>query len=432
MPENSSAASARRSSQAIDRPPAGVQGGRRVRPATDGGPATRRLEVAVAGDDTLRAIVDRLLLGMASAAEVALDLGLDAQDVRNLLRRLVRGGVVERGEKCDRRGVSEFLYSCDPRRTALSSDRLSGLPAAEVERAVARVLRELFREAMAASEAGSYFSGDEFIATRFPLPLDKAGRRDIGLLPAHLLEAIAEARLGAAARLARGAEAVEATAAILLFEIPGSRWPPPFAPGELPSGPVCRSSIRHRVETLLTDPLRQRIAEALTMRPATAVELAAEIGAPLARVRYELRAFEKASMVKVHCCRERRGAVEYVFVADSRQMTLFGTDLAVRGERARHAWGTEWMRLVFREAVEGVRDGSFDPRGDWRLGRVPLRLDRQGFAEISASMDSTLEELFELRDECFLRRAHDDPAAVRPAFFDLFLFEKPNPVLERS
>jgi DNA-binding transcriptional ArsR family regulator len=384
------------------------------------------------GDAALRGVVDRLLLESASAAEIAADLAIDAQAVRHLLRRLLKGEVVERGARSGRRGVSEFLYSCDPRRTALSSDHLCGLPARLVERVVVRVLRELFRESIAASASRSYYARDEYIAARFPLPLDGPGWRRGALLHEGLLDSIAEARERAGARLSRGAEPIEATAAILFFEIPGSSWPRPFGEGELPSTKVRGRSHGPRVEGVLAleDPLRARIVDALSLGPATAVELAAAIGAPLARVRYELRALEKAAMVKVQSRRERRGAIENVFIADSQRMTFSAEDLHDVGDRYLRDFGTGFARLVFGEAVEGARHGSFDERGDWHLSRTPLRLDPQGFAEISASMDATLAGLFELREECLARRGGDGGSA-RPAFSDLLLFERPNPMFEQ-
>jgi DNA-binding transcriptional ArsR family regulator len=418
MPEKQTAASARSSTPRL---------------ASGGDPHTsQRLRLLAAGDASLRPVVDRLLLGPASAAEVAADLGRDAQAVRHLLRRLVKGGVVERGKKSNRRGVSEFLYACDPRRTALSSELLSGLPAEQVDRGVVRVLRELFREAMAASTSESYFAREKFIAARFPFPLDRPGWRRAALLHTRLLDSIAEARERANARLSCGAEPIETTAATLFFEVPRSHWPPPFAHGELPSGKVRRHSILNRVDaiTATTDPLRMKIADALTMGPATAVDLAATIGAPLARVRYELRAFEKAAMVKVHRRRERRGAIENVFIADNPRMTASAADFGGR-DRALRDYGTGFSRTVFREAVDGVRNGSFGDRADWRLNRTPMRLDADGFAEISASMDATLEELFDLKNECFARRANGAPT-VRPAFFNLLLFERESPMFKRS
>lgn len=416
-------------------PPPSAGPGARARAATVTGDAhrTRRLRLAAAGDDTLQAIVDRLLLGPESAAEIASELGLDAQAVRHLLRRLVKGGLVARGEKSDRRGVSEFLYSCDPRLISLSSDDLSGLPAVQVERAVTRVLRRLFREAHTASQSGTYFAREEYSAIRFPLPLDEPGWRSAGRLGLRLADSIVEAREHAAGRISRGTEVVEATAAILFFETPGSPWPRPFPEGEPSAGQIRRRSNTRRVDAVLAqaDPLRVKIVDALTLGPAAAVELAEEIGAPLERVRYELRALERAAMVKVHSRRERRGAMENVFLADNPRMTFSAADLVGGEEGAPRDFDTSWTRLVFGEAVEGVRNGCFGHRRQWQLGRTPLRLDPPGFAEVSAAMDATLGELFELREECLARRADGDRVA-HPAFFDLLLFERVNPTFEHS
>lgn len=396
--------------------------------------ATKRLRLAAAGDATMRAIVDRLLLrGPISAAEIASDLDLDAQAVRHLLRRLLKGGIVERGEKSNRRGVLEFLYSCDLRRSALSSDICSGLPADQVERALTRVLRELFRETKAASESGSYFAREEFINARFPLPLDEQGWRRAGLLHTRLLDTTAAAAKRAAARLSQGAEPIDVTAATLLFQIPGSRWPAPFADGEpLPEQIRRRPKRRQPISIVAhTEPLRLKIVDTLTLRPAAAVELAAEIGAPLERIRYELRVLERAAMVKVHSRREQRGAMENVFIADPPRMTFFAEDASNTSDLALRDFVTEWTRLVFGEAVQSIREGSFRDRSLWHLTRTPLRLDSQGFIEISASFDITLEGLFDLREACLARQVSGGAAAF-PGFFNLLLFEKAVPSFEHS
>lgn len=411
---------------AVVRTPA--EGGRQS-PGVPTGPgdaiATRRLRLAAAGDPTLRAIVDRLLLGPASAAEVARDLDLDAQAVRHLLRRLLRGGMVERGEKSNRRGVSEFLYSCDLRRTALSSNNLSGLPADQVERTLTRVVRKLFRETKAASESGSLFAREEFITVRFPVPLDEPGWRRAGLLHDRLLAEIADAGKRAGVRLSRGAEPIEAMAATLVFGVPDSCWPLPFAEGGPLPKQIRRRSKRRQPDATVgfADPLRMKIVDALTLGPAAAVELAAEIGAPVERMRYELRAMVRAAMVKVYSRRERRGAMENVYIADSPRMTFFAEDLRGTGDRELRHLATEWTRLVFGEAIQGIRGGSFRDRSDWHFTRMPLRLDPQGFVEVSASMDGTLEGLFDLRDECLARQARGVGGAC-PGFFNLLLFEK--------
>lgn len=404
-----------------------------VQPALVDSLATRRLRLAAAEEATLRAIVDRLLLVPASAAEVAADLDLDAQAVRHLLRRLVKGGVVTRGAKSHRRGVSEFLYSCDPRRAALSSENLEGLPADQVERALARVVRGLFREAMAASHSGSFFARDDFVIVRFPLPLDEPGWGRAGHLHRRLLDSIAEVRGRAGARLACGADPIDATAGVLLYEIPGTRWPPPFAEGQTPSAQVRRRSNRRRLDAVIAhaDPLRARIADVLTLNPATAVEIAAQIGAPLETVRYELRALARAEMVRVHCRRERRGAIENVFIADNPKMTFLSADLPGASDRALREFGIRWVRETFGEVVEAIRDGRFRDAAQWQLTRTPLRLDPQGFVEISTAMAATVEELYGLREECLSRRANGAHES-RPAFSDLLLFEQAIPTFGGS
>ena len=408
--------------------------GRQVDGRTDPGddaPAIRRLKLAVSVDPILRSIVDRLLLEPASAAEIAANLKLDAQAVRHRLRRLVKGGLATREDKTRRRGASEFLYSCALDSTSLSAAELAELAPNQVELAVGRVLRTLFRETMAAVESGSYFARDDFVIVRFPIPLDEGGLQDASVLHDRLRESVAEAGGRARARLSRSeVEPIEATAAILFFDKPGPIWPSPLNARELSRRQIRRRSTQNRDDAVIAqaDPVRLKIVEALNLFPVSAVELAERIGAPLERVRYELRALQRAAMIKVHSQRESRGAIEKVYLADSRKMTSFPEDVPPGVAGAPMDWAMPWTNKVFSEAVDAVRDGSFRDSTDWQLSRLPMRLDACGFEDVAALLNACLSRLFDLREECFARLEGCPPTHV--AVSDVLLFERAHQMVE--
>jgi DNA-binding transcriptional ArsR family regulator len=391
------------------------------------------LKLAVAGDAVLRAIVDRLLVEPSSAAEIAVELGLDAQAVRRRLRTLVGAALVERGVKTRRRGISEYLYAADPNQTALWDAELSGLAPGGAEASVARVLRALFGEAAAAIDSGTYVARPEYAALRLPLPLDEPGWRQARLIHERLFGSIVEATERARGRLScEGAEPIGVVSGILLFATPGSRWPRPFTAADPLPEPIRRRSNTRRFDTVgaLADPLREKLVDALTLSPLGAGDLAQAIGAPVERIRYELRALERSGMTRVDSRRERRGAMEKILVAENRNMIILTEDVPAADEARSPADGiADSLRIIFRNVVEAVRGGSFRTGGGWYVARSPLRLDPEGFREVSCLMDTTVERLFDLREECLARRREGAP--IRPAISELMLFEKADPLLER-
>ena len=87
-----------------------------------------------------------------------------------------------------------------------------------------------------------------------------------------------------------------------------------------------------RLRSALT-PLRRQLLERL-QRPASATELAAELGLPRQRLNYHLRALERAGLLELVEERQRRGCTERILRATA---TAFVVDPAVVGPDDRSA-----------------------------------------------------------------------------------------------
>jgi DNA-binding transcriptional ArsR family regulator len=173
-----------------------------------------------------------------------------------------------------------------------------------------------------------------------------------------------------------------------------------------------------------TDPLAIAIVTSLTLEPASAAELAVQLGAPIEQVRYQIKWLREAGLVSVHERRERRGALEHTYIADSRKMGFSTEDaLAFPAERLRRCQFA-MLRLIFKEALEAIRTGALSNPDDYLILRVPLRLDRDGFKEIVAISDAALERLFTIREESLARlRGGDEESTLTNSV--LLFFEVP-------
>jgi DNA-binding transcriptional ArsR family regulator len=378
--------------------------------------------LAIGFDPVVGAIVDQLLEEPATAAEIAARTGLPAESVRHRLRKLIQAEIVRRAGRTDRRGIAEHLYRCDVSDTILASDELVDLHPAKVDEANVRRLRTMFREAIAAIDAGAISVRDESVFVRVAIGLDDDGRRKVARLHDAVVREAAAAMDRGRDRLARGAgQAVDAGGAVLLFEAEGDPWPGPLVEG----GPLKAGRRRPRRGpidpfTTVCHPLRMKLMDALGLRPASAADLAEQLSVPVERVRYQLRCLYEAGLLSVYATRRRRGTLERVFT--------WGTDNVVDTFEApveeQIAQGRLWVTECFRDALASARSGAFAAGRDFHLDRLAARIDEQAFVEVSGLMSGLLDRLLELRESA-AERWSEGAETGRPFISEMLFYERP-------
>jgi DNA-binding transcriptional ArsR family regulator len=175
----------------------------------------------------------------------------------------------------------------------------------------------------------------------------------------------------------------------------------------------------------LGDPLRRAILTSLTIGPASAAELAAELEVPPEKVRYQIKRLRAKGMIEVHEEHTRRGAIERTFIADSRMLAFDKTEaLAIPREKLR-SFDLIALQAMFKEALEATRAGTLHASKQSIVVRVPLRLDDQGFKEIGEAFETALSSLFKVREESLARleRSGKSPQAATSGFL---FFEREN------
>ncbi len=367
-------------------------------------------------------ITARLLVGPVSATEIAAELGLPGARVRRRLRRLMECGLIVREGETRRRGVVEHLYSMSLRRGILHYGESLDVPERIREQGLVRLLRVMFRAAIGAVDSGTYYRRDEFAVLRFPLPLDGRGWVEARRIQEELVLAIIEVvERSNSERRGEDPESISAEATVLFFEAADGWMAPKIS--EEKSGPVRWSSSsqmgRHRA---LTDPLRWGILDALSLGPAGAADIAERCGAPIDRVRYELKRFKSEETIEVRSRRRRRGTEEIVYSYDPRKILLIPEEVSGSSKDDVEAYCREAVTKLFRHAIASMRAGTFHGREDHVLVRLPMRVDSATFVLISDLITGALYRLIELREQC-LRRYAGREGELRPAFGGLLLFE---------
>jgi hypothetical protein len=82
----------------------------------------------------------------------------------------------------------------------------------------------------------------------------------------------------------------------------------------------------------------------------------------------------------------------------------------------------EMIKLIIRDCVAALREGTFFSREDFMAVRLPLRLDDEGWKRASALQHETLERFLEIHAEAQGRIVSEEDEAIDVLAY-LFLFE---------
>lgn len=150
-----------------------------------------------------------------TSARLAESLSEEPQRIRYHLRRMREVGLVEVLGTTTVAGVRENVYSVELARFVLSDDEMVRLTPHELDRALAAMVRLMFREASAAVRTGSG-KFEEFLV-RLPLPLDSRGWQDAAALHRESLRQVIEVSERSFERLGDSREEAIETLAVILF-----------------------------------------------------------------------------------------------------------------------------------------------------------------------------------------------------------------------
>jgi DNA-binding transcriptional ArsR family regulator len=151
--------------------------------------------------------------------------------------------------------------------------------------------------------------------------------------------------------------------------------------------------------SVVGSPLRLAIVSSLSLRPATAAEVAEDLEQPVQKVRYHLRWLRDRSLVDVKKKVRRRGTIENVYSVDPRKHLIGRGELEGVSDRRADLAHARLLRLMFREAMDAARAGTYGDKPEHALLRVLLPLDEEGWEEALAIHDRVTEEVLTVREE---------------------------------
>ena len=187
-----------------------------------------------------------------------------------------------------------------------------------------------------------------------------------------------------------------------------------------------RSRRTGRVEAILAyyeDPEAERFDSALAFRPATAEELAAELGLPLQDARRLLGNLLRAGLVESVEGRTKDDPVEGEY-SYSKRGVLDEESVTEMSLAERQRLTAPIINVLEGEAGEAREAGTFNLRPEHVLARVPMDLDEEGWREISGLLQNATDDVLDAIGRSQDRLADSGEWPIRATAGVLF-FEMP-------
>jgi DNA-binding transcriptional ArsR family regulator len=180
-----------------------------------------------------------------------------------------------------------------------------------------------------------------------------------------------------------------------------------------------------RLVKALAHPIRVRALQLLEGRTLTPKQIAAELDLPLENVSYHVRTLAKFGLIKLERRRMgRRGAVEHLYRTASRPRITAETWDQLPEFVKEAMMGAILGQVVHLATAALSRDGFSRP--DSHLSRRPVVVDGEGFAEISAILTRTLDDVSAVEERASLRLSKADHDEIRATVVAM-LFEAAPP-----
>lgn len=189
--------------------------------------------------------------------------------------------------------------------------------------------------------------------------------------------------------------------------------------------------IDQRLVKALAHPLRIKILEILTERVASPNRLSGELDAGLSHVAYHTKALDECGCLELVDTAKRRGATEHFYKAVPR--SFIGDRIWRRVPRALLGGVSGATLQSFMDrAVAALEAGTIDRREDTILYWMPVRLDEQGWNEMTATMEGAVDKVLAIQAESRERLAQRKGDGAISAIVGVAGFETPGSGVEAT
>src|ERR1700754_88238 len=157
-------------------------------------------------------------------------------------------------------------------------------------------------------------------------------------------------------------------------------------------------------------PLRCRCLTILADRVASPAEIARELRLEVSNVGYHVGALADAGLIEEVGQRPVRGAVEHFYRAIVRPITSAEDEKELSLDKRLSFARTIWS-LIAANATTAIQSGVLVERPEHHLTRVPLRVDDEGWSELSEAYMELYERVYEIQAEAAARlgKTPEDP-----------------------
>ena len=150
--------------------------------------------------------------------------------------------------------------------------------------------------------------------------------------------------------------------------------------------------------SVVAHPVRCLALSILGEREASPAQIARECGLEVSKVGYHVTALAEAGLVEEVRHRQVRGAVEHFYRAVARPQVTIEEYEDLAPEERQSFIRTIWS-MATANATTALEDGSMVERADHHVTRVPVRVDEQGWKELTEAYMGLFERVYEIHAE---------------------------------
>jgi DNA-binding transcriptional ArsR family regulator len=157
-----------------------------------------------------------------------------------------------------------------------------------------------------------------------------------------------------------------------------------------------KRGVDQRLVKALAHELRVAILATLNERMASPNELAKELGEGLSQVSYHVKVLKDYNCIELVKTEPRRGAVEHYYRATSRAY-LSDREWQELPDSVKPGLSADLLQMIVDDAVAALEESTFDDRETRHMSWTPMRLDEEGWGEVTEVLNDTLEKIFDIQ-----------------------------------
>jgi DNA-binding transcriptional ArsR family regulator len=162
------------------------------------------------------------------------------------------------------------------------------------------------------------------------------------------------------------------------------------------------SAVDSRLAKALAHPLRVQLLAALNEGVASPNELAKRLDEPLTNVSYHVRMLHDLGTIELVETEPRRGALEHYYRAVVRPF-FADREWKRLPKNARGSISDAVLQLVWEDAAEAIKSGTFDDRENRHLSRTVLQVDDEGWDELNELLVDMIDRAMQIQADSATR-----------------------------